>query len=85
MNYLGVFLAAMLQIGLVAFQTVQIAQIESIQYASVRIFFISMTISVIWLININNGIKKCKLTKLMYMFGSSSGAVVGANFSTYLS
>ena len=84
MNYVWVSLSAFIQIGLVAFQTLQIAQVEEIKYASLRIFFVSITISVVWLFNINNGVKKCLKTKLVYLLGTGFGAVTGANFSGWI-
>lgn len=85
MAYFWVFLSAFIQIGLVAFQTLQIAQVEDIKYASLRIFFVSITISVVWLFNVNNGVKKCLKTKMYYLMGTGFGAVAGANTSGWLS
>lgn len=85
MSYIWVFLSAFIQIGLVAFQTLQIAQVEEIKYASLRIFLVSITISIVWLFNINNGVKKCLKTKLSYLLGTGWGAVAGANFSGWIS
>ena len=73
--------------GLIAAQTVNIANINTLEYAEVRIFIISCMIGICWLYSVTKCIKNNRVYKILYVLGGSIGAVIGAqsnNIINYL-
>ena len=58
---------------------------QAIQFASLRILLVEAVMGFVWIFNVNSAVKDCKLTKVMYILGTSTGGVFGANLSIYLS
>ncbi len=85
MSYFWVFFSAFIKIGLAAFQTLQFVHIHDMEFASLRILLVGAVMGFVWIFNVNSAVKNCKLTKAMYVLGTSTGGVFGANFSMYLS
>ena len=84
MAYLTIFISAFIQIFFVSVQTLQIARVDEMEYAIPRIFVVSICIALAWLYNVNKGVKDCRLTKFIYIMGTSSGAVCGAKIDTII-
>ena len=82
--YITIFITAFIQIFFVSLQTMQIASVDTMDYAIARIFIVSICIGVAWLYNINKGIKDCRLTKFIYLMGTSTGAVCGVKINTII-
>lgn len=85
MNYFWVFFSAFIKIGLAAFQTLQFVNMQEMQYASLRILLVGAVMGFVWIFNVNSAVKNCKLTKVAYILGTSTGGVFGANLSMYFS
>jgi hypothetical protein len=82
--YLIIFTTAFIQIFFVSLQTIQIARVDTMEYAATRIFVVSICIALAWLYNINKGVKDCRLTKFIYIMGTSTGAVCGAKVNAII-
>lgn len=84
-DYSIVFLTAFFQIFFVVVQTVQLANMSALSYIELRIFVVSLCIGSMWLMNVGVGARDCKISKFIYMIGTSSGAVLGSKIESILS
>ena len=85
MPYLTIFASGFIQIFFVSLQTIQIARVDETEYALIRIFFVSICIALAWLYNVNKGVKDCRITKFIYVIGTSTGAVCGVKINAIIS